>query len=204
MLGLSRLTIKTRIYAGFGILMMLGLAVSISGVWQLSTVTDNVKRLTGISDTAGRITDISRLLEVIRRAGLTYKTTGDEAQIKVYEAAQGQAIDFLTAIAKVTTSEERLNIYKSVEDSLQKFRSDFDKLVKTSNAILAGSPRLSAAGGDCDGRSPKFHSQCAPDVGALYDQQRRRFIERSARCLCEGRKGARGRAGAERKRTFER
>jgi methyl-accepting chemotaxis protein len=141
-----------RIYLGFGTLMALGLAVAAFGVWQLSTVSGQVGRLTQVSENTVRMLEVGKLLETIRRAGLRYKTVGGDDPIKELTDSQSAATDLLAAGAKAARLDERRRVYEEVRGSLGAYRAKFDSLVQTGTkmrddrkALFAGGDELTAA-----------------------------------------------------------
>ncbi len=107
----SYLGIRSRIYGGMGILVMLGLALAGLGVWNLTSIDGQVARMSALSDNNTRVLRIVGLLETTRRSSLRYKISGTQDALKDSDAAEAQIADLLQAAAKATLSEERRRTY---------------------------------------------------------------------------------------------
>jgi len=155
-LNLNRFRITTRIYAGFGLLVALGVAVAIWSAWQSSATSRSVDNLVTVSDHAQRVLRMSGLVETIRRAALRYQTKGDEAMIKEFADAQTRASELLALSIQDSLSEDRRQVYKQASETLASLKGDFDQLVKLTNAALDGVNRiLPKLGGDLVGATNK-------------------------------------------------
>jgi len=62
---LNRFRVATRIHAGFGFLILLGLAIAVSGLWQLSAVEADAVRLAVINRAAGQASEEMLKVSVI-------------------------------------------------------------------------------------------------------------------------------------------
>jgi len=130
---LSRLGIRSRIYGGMGILVVLGLALAGQGVWQLSAVDGEVGTMRVLSDNNTRILKVLDLLETTRRAALRYKVSATQSALDDAEAAKTQIAELLQAAAKSAVSEQRRQTYQSVAANIvtyNKMRGDFVALVR--------------------------------------------------------------------------
>jgi methyl-accepting chemotaxis protein len=143
---LNHLRIRARIYAGFGVLILLGVALAVFGGFQLSTVGAKVEGLASISSNATRILEVGRLLETIRRGAQQYRLTRDETALKDVTDAERRADELLKAVMKTTRSAERRHTYESVEAVLQPFAGKFDQLVDLTNKAEAARKVLSKTG----------------------------------------------------------
>jgi len=92
---LSRLGIRSRIYGGMGILVVLGLALAGQGIWQLTAIDDQVGKMRALSDNNTRVLTILGLMDRTQRASLTYKLTGAPAALEEGDAADKQMADLL-------------------------------------------------------------------------------------------------------------
>ena len=135
-----RLNIPTRIYAGFGLVSLVGLAVAGNGIYQMSRIAQQQTAMSGFAASLMRNQDTSLNLESIRRAETRFRLDADQPAWEDLTRQEAQARSRLKA-AQATRSEERRQIYLRVEDglrvhdeSLAKFRT----LVKQANDTLAG------------------------------------------------------------------
>jgi methyl-accepting chemotaxis protein len=146
--GLNQLNVRSRIYAGFGLLVALGLALAALGLWQFSATGRQVGSLVTVSDHAADILRASHLLETMRRAALTYQTKGDAAMIKEFSDAHAQARELIARLAKDDASDARRRAYREVSDGLGPFKAAFDELVQLSNGGRERTAALTRLGGE--------------------------------------------------------
>jgi len=60
------LGIKARIYGGFGVLVLFGLALALFAAWQLTAVKGAVEKMSALSDNNTRALEIGREFEIMR------------------------------------------------------------------------------------------------------------------------------------------
>ena len=150
---LNRLRITSRLYSGFGALIVIGLFVAVFGVFQLGNVSGEVDKLVAISGNVTRNLEVSRLAETMRRASTRYKFAPNEASLADYKQAVAQAVDLLAAAGKVTTSDERRRIYAESSSIVSKAASDFEKLVALEASKSDNRSKLFAGGDELRGRT---------------------------------------------------
>jgi len=146
MLKLNQLRIKTRLYSGFGVLIVIGLLVAAFGGWQLAKIGGQVDHLVAVSENASRNLEVSRLTEQMQRLTLRLKTLGDESAIKDFNTAQTEASELLATAAKVTTSDERRRLYNDVSGKIVELRQGFDKLVQLGATMKTDRAKLFSVG----------------------------------------------------------
>jgi methyl-accepting chemotaxis protein len=151
MMHLNRFRITSRLYAGFGALIVLGLALSVFGVWQLSSVESQLGGLVLVSNDTARILDTGHLLETMRRASLRYQGTGEEAAFKEFGEAEAGTRTAIDMLAKTALTEERRRLYGAVNDTLTAYRQAFDQVAKLVKATLDGNNALSKTGTELSG-----------------------------------------------------
>ena len=145
-MSLSRLALRPRIYAGFSVLVLLGLALAVSGGWQLSSIKDGVHRMSKLSDGMVRVLQIGRALETVHRATLGYVATGSEEQLRTATDAATKANELLQVCAQATTSSERRRAYNDLQTSLNEFQRKREALVQSTQTITADRSKLFAGG----------------------------------------------------------
>ncbi len=165
MLNLNRFRIKTRLYSGFGALIVISLFVAGFGGWQLSKIGGQVDHLVAVSDNAARNLSVSKLTELMRRLTLRFKTMGDESAIKDFDKAQAEASELLATAAKVTTSEDRRRLYNDVSGKIVEVRQNFDKLVQLGAKMKADRAKLFSGGDEMAAAADKLFS-AAEALGA--------------------------------------
>ncbi|HZS85605.1 MAG TPA: methyl-accepting chemotaxis protein [Stellaceae bacterium] len=139
---LSDYRIKTRIYTGFGAVILIGLGVAICGVWQFTMLGRRVDRLVAASDNVTRNLEVNRITEAMRRIGLRYKTTGDEAGVKEFAEDASKAEALLGEAADATLSDERRQTYAATKAEFDGIQQEFGKLVAIGKAIAADRAEL--------------------------------------------------------------
>ena len=151
MLRLNRLPIAFRIYAGFGILIVLGLAIATAGGLQLAHVAADVGRVTAMNQRTSRNFLNNIAIETMRRAALQYKTLADKGAAQEFADAYARAAGSLQAEAAETSSAERRRAYDAIAAQLDTAKHEFDQLAQLSDAIAASNVHLSKVGGEMVG-----------------------------------------------------
>ncbi|HXZ00285.1 MAG TPA: HAMP domain-containing methyl-accepting chemotaxis protein [Stellaceae bacterium] len=146
-LHLNHFRITTRIYAGFGALVLLGVALAAFGVVQLSSVGGQVGRLVAKSDATAINLEFGHELETLRRATLHYSMAADEDSAKEFADTYAQASTSLKTLIAVIASDDRRRIYTDIEQSLDRVHDDFDRLAKAAKAIREGNVQQAKIGG---------------------------------------------------------
>ena len=67
-----RFRIRGRLYAGFSVLVVVGLIMAAVAIWNLWAVQGQMERLSALSDNTARVQEISINLQALRRANLRY------------------------------------------------------------------------------------------------------------------------------------
>jgi len=146
-MSLSRLALRTRIYGGFSVLVLLGLALAVFGCWQLSSIKGGVHRMTKLSDGMVRVLQIGRAIETIHRAAVAYIVAGNEEPLRDASNAAAKAAELLQAAAQATTSSDRRRAYNELQTSLNEFQRKREALVQSTQAITTERSKL-VTGGD--------------------------------------------------------
>jgi methyl-accepting chemotaxis protein len=138
---LTNLKIRTRIYGGFAAALLVSAVVVGYGIWQFAGLGDGVDQLTGAADNVIRSLEVNRIAEGMRRAGLKYEMTGDEAAIQEFTEATARAKSLL-ADEKGTTDAQRQLVVAASEAVASAEKSfaqlaDLGKRVKADRADLA-------------------------------------------------------------------
>ncbi len=128
---LNRILIKWRIFAGFGLIVALGVVMAVYGVWALSSVGGDVTKLSFLSESTVRVLTTGRLLEAMRRGTTRYASAADPALVKEFNDNLAKADELMKASAKATTTQERLAVYNGLSDELAQHKGVFDRLVKS-------------------------------------------------------------------------
>jgi hypothetical protein len=150
---LSDLKITSRIYGGFGLLVLLGNGVAGFGVWQLATIGSGVGRLVSAADDNARAIELGELVQSLRHLALKFKISADDSAVKQFAADQARAVDILGAIAKsdgvgdlrelLTTRRGQL---ATARDSFERLRAAISEETTDRAKLLAAGTQLQAAG----------------------------------------------------------
>ena len=113
-MSMINLRIRGRLFAGFGALVVLGVALAAFAVWQLGEIRARVEGLGRESTNAIRINELTTELQAIRRATLRYVFDQDEKSFAESEARLAKVIDLLEFSAKSAQTDERRTVYQDV------------------------------------------------------------------------------------------
>ena len=141
-----RLKVRTRIYLGFAVLVVLSLGIAAFGVYQLSGVSTNVGKMDLLATSTQRVLTITRQLEAIRRAETRYLVDATEASMKDARDNASTADALLTDAVKIVLTDERRKAYHAVQDTLRAHLTNFDHFGQLSTTWVAERARLFAGG----------------------------------------------------------
>jgi methyl-accepting chemotaxis protein len=112
------MSIKSKLYAGFGFLVLISLALVLFAITQFNGIKSDVATLNTMADGTGRVMDIERLLETMRRSTLRYAYDHDEGAAKETEQVASKVNEMLREAAQSTPSEERRKLYNGLLSEL--------------------------------------------------------------------------------------
>jgi methyl-accepting chemotaxis protein len=149
-MGFNRFKIGTRIWIGFGALIILSVSLAGFGVYKLSDVGTETGTMTFLMGRAMRVMDATHRLEAVRRAetrmridGADYKDATDNATLVREE---------LTEALRVSQSEQRRRNYASLLDVLTSHDADLTRFAQYTKtwtdrraALFTGGDALAAA-----------------------------------------------------------
>jgi len=139
---LKHLRLRTRLYSGIGLLVLLAVGVAGLGSQQLRQVRNTVTEMSADTERATRLDAIVRELELMRRVVLRYRLDADPAALASVREALGQAGEMLKRQPDETTSDARRHIYQALEQEMQAFGSQFERLVKLHETVTTQQQRL--------------------------------------------------------------
>src|SRR3954471_11639077 len=90
--GSQQLRIRTRIYAGFGVLVTIAVGIGVFGADRLTRVNAQFHNLGEISGNASHIQDATLQLETTRRAATRYLATSEEDARQTMQRSITEAI----------------------------------------------------------------------------------------------------------------
>jgi methyl-accepting chemotaxis protein len=139
--------VSTRIYAGYGAIVALSFAVAGFGVFELSSITTQVRAMEVLSGGVNRVLETSANLEAIRRAETRYRVDASEDALRELKEREEPIRTALTENARTTLSEDRRQGYHHILDALQSHLETVGRYVQSEK--IAGAERLKLfAGGD--------------------------------------------------------
>jgi methyl-accepting chemotaxis protein len=142
------LSIRMRLYAGFGVLVLFGIGLAVFAVTELGVIGADVGRSVALSGNTMRVLDATRLFETMRKDALRSATTWDDSQVKDFADNSTKVLALLDAAGKATLSEERRKTYAALATKTQTLSATFDRLVKLAAAATADRKALFTVGDD--------------------------------------------------------
>jgi methyl-accepting chemotaxis protein len=124
------LSVRTRIYFGFGTLLILSAGLAIFSVTQLGSIGSQVDRSTSLTTNTVRVLDSERLFESMRKHALRNQANWDEESPKGFAENAAEVRQLLTAAGTVTLSEERRRTYAEVMRRTDELSAEFGQLAK--------------------------------------------------------------------------
>ncbi|HEX2726398.1 MAG TPA: methyl-accepting chemotaxis protein, partial [Beijerinckiaceae bacterium] len=156
MFGLARVGIRTRLYAGFAILVALGMIAAGLGWWSTTQVDVQTDKMQALAGNMVRALKIGHDLEIIRRANVRYQTLANADALKEAIGAETRAAELLQEAAKATLSEERRKTYNAMHDGVGSLRGKREALVKLVDGITADKGKLFTSGDEVTATTNKM------------------------------------------------
>jgi methyl-accepting chemotaxis protein len=141
-------SIRMRLYAGFGVLVLFSIGLAAFAVTELGTIGGDVGRSAALTGNTVRVLNATRLFESMRRDALRSATTWDNSGVKEFGESSTQVIALLNAAAKATLSEERRRTYLGLEPKTEALASSFDHLAKLAASATSDRKTLFTVGDD--------------------------------------------------------
>ncbi len=166
--GLSHLRIRTRIYAGFGALVAVAVAVAAFGGNRLGAVGTQVSAMDAASDQRARLLTAATDIEAIRRTVLRYNTDADPASLTAARNTQAEVQGVLKQAQTAATSDERRRIYLSLQDQLQAYTKIMDSLVALRTEISSHRQKLFGGGDELTAATDRLvaRAQTGEDIAS--------------------------------------
>jgi methyl-accepting chemotaxis protein len=165
------MSIKLKLYGGFGILVILALGLVIYGVNELGTIGFEVDRITGQTENMTRTLQAEDYLERLRRSVLSYVYVHDEPSRKENAEVAAMTLSVLQAAEKRTPTEERKQIYRDVEAILANAQQSMQLLFDAVQQMEATQANAVKAGADLTARMnaliEKAQAGSDPAIGSL-------------------------------------
>ena len=141
------LRIRGRLFAGFGALILFGVALAGFAVWQLGEIRAQVELLSRQSASTIRVGEIGTDFQAIRRGILRYLFDQDEKSFAESETRLAKVSDVLELAARAAPTEERRANYQDVAKDVAELKA---KRLALGDAIksMLGARELLFADGD--------------------------------------------------------
>src|ERR1700712_179934 len=142
----NRLKTRTRIYAGFISLLVLGAIVAIVGTWGIDSLGEQNRGISRLNGNLRLITTALYNEQSIARILLRQSIEPSDELKPRFHASLDKTRDALTQAKARTLSAERGAIYQGVLDKLEAQGQSADKSFEVGLTMIAGRSRLLAAG----------------------------------------------------------
>ncbi|EJW13573.1 methyl-accepting chemotaxis sensory transducer [Rhodovulum sp. PH10] len=142
--------LSTRIYSGFGVLLLFAVGLAAFGTWGLVTVKSSVDTMSALSESDIRTLHIGKDLEALRRATLRYKFDDSTEAETDANALLARVSKLVREAVTVSTSVERREIYEASAVALDSFAEKWQELTVLGKDLLAERKKLDAGGAALD------------------------------------------------------
>ena len=142
------MSIKSKLYAGFGFLVLIALALAVYAITEFNGIKTNVVKMNALADNTTRALEIEDYLERMRRSILRYAYDHDEAAAKENSEIAGKAIATLGDAAKATLSEERRKLYTGLQSDITDTQKVTQSLLDAVKQMEAEQGKLYTVGDD--------------------------------------------------------
>jgi methyl-accepting chemotaxis protein len=143
---LSHFSVKTRIYLGFGCLLVLAVSLAGFGVDRMLRIGTQITVLGAVTDNTSRAAEATFKLESIRRALHKFKADSDPAGYKDIQGFVADTTGLLTQSAATTRSEDRRRIYNNVEAELRSLLAVLDRFALVQAQLAENRAKLFSEG----------------------------------------------------------
>jgi len=165
----SRFRVRTRIYAGFTALVVLGLCLAGFGGYQLAHVGGEVGKMDALAGNTQRVLHATRGLEAIRRAGTRYLLDGSDSAMKDARDNSSQVRSLMAEAAKATLSEDRRRTYNGVASTLDALDQELDTIAGLTRSYLEARAKLFSGGDALTAATDKLVSSARAGGGSAAD-----------------------------------
>ncbi len=143
---LNRFRVSTRIYLGFGLLVLLGLGVAGFGVRQFSNVSKQVDRMSVLSVQMQEVLEAKDRLGAIYFNEMRYRLNADAAFLKQRDDSRAKADMLLARLVSSASSRERGQGYRDIQDALPAHEVSFGRYLHFSEVAADARGKLFVGG----------------------------------------------------------
>lgn len=134
--------VRTRIYSGYGAIVVLGLGVAGFGAFQLSSIATQVHKMAAMAESGSRVAEVTTDLEAIRRAEVHYRLDGNKDALTEFKERESHARTLLTERARITASEEQRQVYNSILDAIRIHDETLGKYMKAEETAAVDKSKI--------------------------------------------------------------
>jgi methyl-accepting chemotaxis protein len=167
--NLSRFTIRTRLYGGFGLVIVLVIGLAAFGAQRLLEVGANVEAMSVDAEHLARSHEVVEQVQTIRRAALRYFVDADKDSLTQLGAAMNEAQQLLKSSIGEATSEQRANIYRGISENLQEFSTLAQSMVAMRDVVTAQLVKVTTIGNQIIAAMPTVmqHAEVGQDISVV-------------------------------------
>ncbi len=145
-MGFTNLKVRTRIYLGFGLLVLIGCALGVFGIQQLSTVGARTRTMGILAANLTRVLEAKLEIESMRRIQTRYRYDPDPTLLTQLEANRTRALRLAGDARAVTTDPERAKLYEAVAAGLRDYSGQVSQMAQLVEQRTAARTRVDEAG----------------------------------------------------------
>jgi methyl-accepting chemotaxis protein len=147
MFNVNNWRIGAKIFAGFGVVIALLIAVAATSYSQLKFTGGNVDGMARANDRLQNILEVAEAVETMRARFLRYRTSHEQTEIAQFNAAAQEALSRIDANAKVAPTDEARALYASATKFVTAARAGFADFLKADAKQVEDFNKLSVSGG---------------------------------------------------------
>jgi methyl-accepting chemotaxis protein len=145
-MNFQKLSVSTRIYAGFALLIVIAMGLAGFGIDRMSEMASQLGKLGSITDNTNRLQETTIRLEAIRRAVVHYHVNADPVALTAMQEAMTEASSLLEQLTVGTNADDRRRRYNGVRENILAYRGLVDRLVALHAQITASRAKLFTGG----------------------------------------------------------
>jgi methyl-accepting chemotaxis protein len=142
------MSIKSKLYAGFGFLVLIALALAVYAITEFNGIKTNVAKMNALAENTDRVLQIEHDLESVRRSALRFTYDHDEAAAKENGEFASRVVATLREAAQATLSEERRRLYNGLQSDVATNQTLTQSLFDTVKKMEAEQQKLHDSGNE--------------------------------------------------------
>src|ERR1700712_1024228 len=128
-MNFRQLSVSTRIYSGFALLIVIAMGLAGFGIDRMSEIGSQLGKLGSITDNTSRVQEATIRLEAVRRAVVRYHFDSDPAALAASQGAMTEASDLLQQLTSGTNADDRRQRYNRIREDMLSYRGWVDREV---------------------------------------------------------------------------